>query len=566
MELQYSCRTHDDPWLFINELGGEWCLLCDETAFGPGYGCEECVSYMHKSCAELPQELQHPSHPKHPLHLILLQIPPNECDGCREKKITSKYNCPDCELNLCVKCISLPLTQNTHLHDHPLTLAHKLTTSFICDDCGKEGKGMFYFCAQCSFLVHLHCISLPLIRPQLIIEAEIHNHPLTLVPKSTSFICDACGKEGGGRFYFCATCFFISHLDCAFLPSIVKVIRHNHPLDLTYSLSTNRSGRKVCKLCVSKDDLDHGVYYCSSCDFVAHLHCATSKEDRDETFVPKSIYEESIESSSGIMEREDLGLDEPMDSLAFVVKKNKVGVVGSEIAEEIKHFSHEHDLKLTDRLGINKNCNACMRSIFPPFYTCAQCGFFLHKACVELPRKIRHPLHQHPLILYPKTATIGLFICKTCFRLCSGFTYNCKKCEFGIDVQCSLIPDTITHASHEHQLILSRSSDAKKCSCCDSDKGFKFCCADCEFTLDFECLTLPQTIKYEQHEHPFTLCYSPEDESGEYYCDICEEERDSKRWYYYCADCIYPAHPDCILGKFLNSPSLNSLMLLQVST
>ncbi|XP_035551490.1 uncharacterized protein LOC118349848 [Juglans regia] len=199
---------------------------------------------------------------------------------------------------------------------------------------------------------------------------------------------------------------FVSHLDCACLPSIVKVTRHNHPLNLTYSLSTNRSGRKVCKLCVSRVDMDYGVYYCPSCDFVAHLHCATSKEDRDETFVPKSKDEESIESSSSI---EDLGLDESIDSLAFVVKKIKLGVEGSEIAEEIKHFSHEHDLKLTDKVGINKKCNACMRSIFPPFYICAQCGFFLHKACVELPRKIRHPLHQHPLILRPKETIHGFY-------------------------------------------------------------------------------------------------------------------------------------------------------------
>ncbi|XP_041020066.1 uncharacterized protein LOC121261664 [Juglans microcarpa x Juglans regia] len=310
--------------------------------------------------------------------------------------------------------------------------------------------------------------------------------------------------------------------------------------------------------------MDHGVYYCSSCDFAAHLHCATSKEDRDETFVLKSKDEESIESSSSIIEHEDLGLDESIDSLAFVVKKIKLGVEGSEIMEEIKYFSHEHELKLTNKLGINKKCNACMRSIFPPFYNCAQCGFFLHKACVELPRKIRHPLHQHPLILLPTNSRFAA--CKTCCRPCIGFTYNCEKCKFDIDVQCSLIPDTITHPSHEHQLILSRSSDAKKCSCCDSDKGFKFCCADCEFTLDFECLTLPNTIKYEQHVHPFTLCYSPEDESDEYYCDICEKERDPKRWYYYCADCIFPAHPACILGIFLNAPCLNYLSELSIST
>uniref|UniRef100_A0A2N9FDZ5 Phorbol-ester/DAG-type domain-containing protein n=1 Tax=Fagus sylvatica TaxID=28930 RepID=A0A2N9FDZ5_FAGSY len=72
----------------------------------------------------------------------------------------------------------------------------------------------------------------------------------------------------------------------------------------------------------------------------------------------------------------------------------------------------------------------------------------------------------------------------------------------------------------------------------------------CEFALDFKCATLPLTTRYKQHEHPFTLYCTPEDDSGEYYCDICEEERDPKHWFYYCADCNYPAHLQCILGKY----------------
>jgi hypothetical protein len=40
-----------------------------------------------------------------------------------------------------------------------------------------------------------------------------------------------------------------------------------------------------------------------------------------------------------------------------------------------------------------------------------------------------------------------------------------------------------------------------------------------------------------------------EDDSGEYYCDIYEEERDPKHWFYYCEDCSYPAHVVCILGN-----------------
>uniref|UniRef100_A0A2N9J523 Phorbol-ester/DAG-type domain-containing protein n=2 Tax=Fagus sylvatica TaxID=28930 RepID=A0A2N9J523_FAGSY len=83
-------------------------------------------------------------------------------------------------------------------------------------------------------------------------------------------------------------------------------------------------------------------------------------------------------------------------------------------------------------------------------------------------------------------------------------------------------------------------------------KNEVFRCTTCEFALNFKCATLPLTTRYEQHEHPFILSYTAEDNSGEYYCDICEEERDPNHWFYYCAECSYPAHPKCIIGKYPN--------------
>uniref|UniRef100_A0A7N2RCD1 DC1 domain-containing protein n=1 Tax=Quercus lobata TaxID=97700 RepID=A0A7N2RCD1_QUELO len=67
--------------------------------------------------------------------------------------------------------------------------------------------------------------------------------------------------------------------------------------------------------------------------------------------------------------------------------------------------------------------------------------------------------------------------------------------------------------------------------------------------LDFKYATLPQIRRYKQHKHSFTLCYTIEYDFEEYYCDIREEERDPKYWFYYCTNCNYPAHPKCILSK-----------------
>jgi hypothetical protein len=280
------------------------------------------------------------------------------------------------------------------------------------------------------------------------------------------------------------------------------------------------------------------VYYCSACDFVTHPGCGANELLWDETFVPESKDMEPIESTS-TLKCED----------SYVVKKSKLGEDKVEIAVEIKHFCHEHDLKLNDeQLENDKKCDGCMWPIYPPFYTCTPCRFFLHKSCVELPRKKSHPLHRHSLILLPKTPYVGKNVgCDACERMCNGFVYHCDKCNFDLDVHCSLMPDIFNHEGHEHRLILFSVSNSEKCSSCDS-KGKIFRCAHCEFTLNFKCATLPLMTKYRPHEQSFTLCYKVEDDpDDEYYCDICEEPRDPKHWFYYCADLEFPAHPNCIL-------------------
>ena len=144
------------------------------------------------------------------------------------------------------------------------------------------------------------------------------------------------------------------------------------------------TGVQTCALpiCVKKVDIKYGIYYCSSCDYVAHLDCATNKEGRDERFMRESKDKDPIESTT-MMKDEELGLDE----LCYTVTKTKVGEDKVEIPIEIKHWFHEHYLELTNKVENYKICDGCIRPIFPPFYSCGQCNFFLYKSCTELPRK-----------------------------------------------------------------------------------------------------------------------------------------------------------------------------------
>ena len=478
MEVQHFCHEH--PLVcYEMKTKGFFCYLCGEKILGSSYRCIKCIRFcLHKSCFELSRELHHPLHRKH--HIILTKDRP---------------------YGFCLKC------------NHCKEFLDRSYSFFY-----RMSKSSFYYrCLSCEFYLHLRCASLPPLLHTM--EVEIHDHSLTLLRKLITFTCDACGKEGKDTPYLCLTCAFCVHPICASLHRTVKHVRHQHTLNLTYSLQF-QPGYQICLLCVEKVDTNYGFYYCSSCTFVAHLSCAADGDIEDNINVLKDEDKESIEPITALRYRNP----ESVDSVSYVVKKKIMGEEGIEITAEIKHFSHQHELTLTHELKNSDKYDACKRPILTLFYNCTQCRFVLHKFCAELPRKKWHPLHKHLLTLsknpYGSDSTAS---CNACARSGIEFSYNCYKCGFDLDVNCSLTSDRLTHDGHEHPLILSSATGSGKCSVCDS-KGYIFRCADCAFALDFKCVTLPSSARYEQHKHPFTLQYTLEDDSGEYYCDICEEK------------------------------------------
>lgn len=63
---------------------------------------------------------------------------------------------------------------------------------------------------------------------------------------------------------------------------------------------------------------------------------------------------------------------------------------------------------------------------------------------------------------------------------------------------------------------------------------------------------IPYRVKSKSHIHLLTIevCFV-EDNSGENYCDICEEERESKDVVYCCQECqlLFVAHIQCALAS-----------------
>ncbi|KDO64871.1 hypothetical protein CISIN_1g036646mg, partial [Citrus sinensis] len=72
------------------------------------YGCDFCEFYLHKSCMDLPREIQHPFHLIHTLTLDSTDFY-SECRACHKHCRGFIYSCYECNFNLDIACASLQL-------------------------------------------------------------------------------------------------------------------------------------------------------------------------------------------------------------------------------------------------------------------------------------------------------------------------------------------------------------------------------------------------------------------------------------------------------------------------
>ncbi|MBA0635967.1 hypothetical protein Godav_000147 [Gossypium davidsonii] len=240
---------------------------------------------------------------------------------------------------------------------------------------------------------------------------------------------------------------------------------------------------------------------------------------------------------------------ELLNNSAFdVIKEAKLGdnIV---IPTEIKHLSHPHNLIFSNDVKDGKYCDGCVLFILTSFYHCAQCDFFLHKSCAELPRKMydwRHR-HQRPLTLKLHAD----FFCSLCVFLFNNcFSYDCNVCEDRDCVRCIQFSDTPTCQGHEHRLFIYDKYEGQ-CNGCGNNLEYAYACKECNFALEYNCLMLPDKIQHKCDEHPLMLTYVEDNIYSKYhYCDICERRRNASRWFYRCEICDNSVHKDCVLNAY----------------
>ncbi|XWS75453.1 hypothetical protein CRYUN_Cryun01aG0089200 [Craigia yunnanensis] len=242
-----------------------------------------------------------------------------------------------------------------------------------------------------------------------------------------------------------------------------------------------------------------------------------------------------------------------------------------------RHFSHGEPLalfkyrKTTQQYELD--CSWCDNRLSGMSYGCFKggpfgCKFFLHESCIsKISKRLLHSFHpSHYLYVQYCERNYG-FSCNACKSSISSFNltsyYTCHECSFYLHISCARLQPTLKHKCHKHFLTyFSRSThwwikERFNCRACGHDCNAKenkersfYHCVQRNFNIHFRCLPSPPIAKHRYHRHFLILRDGIiEDDSGEYYCDICEEERNPKHHIYYCNKCKYIAHVECVLKE-----------------
>ncbi|TYG51625.1 hypothetical protein ES288_D10G273800v1 [Gossypium darwinii] len=471
------------------ELEETNCFACRKPLLDSPFISFDSRFHLHKKCLDLPIEVNHLFHSQHPLVLQFnsQRLPCQICQITQPRGLA--YCCSPCEFTLHIACVERPTTLDLPCHrEHSLILQLNLK-SLLCQICHEtRDLSPAYYCSACKFGLHVQCVS-----PAPIIKGEIHEHPFTLFWRQVPFICDTCGTSGDCISYICSPCGLIVHEKCI----------------------------SNCRIYYEEVNSKHGCCCCSDCNYIVHTNCGI------EDYRWYQIFDDGSEETG-----------ELLNNSAFdVIKEAKLGE-NDVITTEIKHLSHPHNLIFSNDVKDDKYCDGCVLFISTSFYRCAQCDFFLHKSCAELPKKMYdwHHIHQLPLTLNLHAD----FLCGDCvleFNNC--FSYDCNVCENRICVPW-----------HEHCLFPYEKYEGQ-CNGCGRNLEYAYACKECNFAVEYGCLTLSDKIKHKGDEHPLKLTYGEDNIYSKYhYCDICERRRNPSHWFYRCAICDNSAHKDCVIDAY----------------
>ncbi|XAR70493.1 hypothetical protein NMG60_11027360 [Bertholletia excelsa] len=229
---------------------------------------------------------------------------------------------------------------------------------------------------------------------------------------------------------------------------------------------------------------------------------------------------------------------------------------------EIQHFSHDHPLALQETESLPPAyCSGCELPISAPFYGCAKCYFFLHKACTELPTELNqlhifHPVHLLTLLPQPPD-NLTSFKCYVCGKTRRGFTYHCSPCQFDLCINCILlIPPSedkeypeFRDPTHEHPFILCPKKREFQLPCIGCNQPIEddslYLCPICLLFFHKSCADPSRELNHPFHpQHALTLLYyTPDGNLVSFRCKACG--RNGCNRVFHCAKCNFNMHVTC---------------------
>ncbi|XVF42334.1 hypothetical protein PTKIN_Ptkin01aG0353100 [Pterospermum kingtungense] len=313
MEFKHFLHPeHNLSFIEVDEKNdGVCCYGCLDIIHGPAYVCRSPgheYFVMHKSCAELPPQIQGDDFHPHPLRFLHFEV--IVCDECAKLWAgTISYRCMYCAFNLDFRCAvsisndyyKLPnrealhegrrikTTINHFSHNHQLTSCKfpLLTTWFgvgvfrsswgsgkwpKCMACKQQlHDTLIYTCIPCRFALHESCVN---DIPKQVLHSPFHPQHI-LVPRSISFYkgsshgCSACREKIEGISFYCNQCDAYLHVCCAKYRT--RAIKHNcHPHHLLH-LGKSIMSEISCKAC--QKDCGDSFFSCMKCEFYIHVEC-----------------------------------------------------------------------------------------------------------------------------------------------------------------------------------------------------------------------------------------------------------------------------------------------------
>ncbi|MBA0808885.1 hypothetical protein Gohar_024588 [Gossypium harknessii] len=602
LEFSHHPLHWEHPFLVLQAgSGGSSCVLCQESGKNFIYRCPSCDFTLDFKCALL-SHAQKFLEFKYNLHLhplLFIEDHKDElkklvCSTCEEPLLDSIYVCIDCRFYIHKKCAQLPTEINHPCHRlHPLKLESH-NKSVFCKLCQAKHSGHFYCCPPCNLDIHIQCVW-----PHPIIENRTrHEHPFNLFWRQGSFICDACGSEGNNLCYICSICHLQVHKKCTSLPRVIKISRHNHFVFHKYLKQEAKIEKQECMICHHDVKMEYGCYCClkDDCNYFVHVNCAT--EDTNLYYIvdsenPDELVEKPIESAiTCVIEVNEHGDATKIEHVSHEhclvlgdmteddVDKHCDGctlsILGSfysclqcnfflhkscaDIPMKKHHWFDIHLLNLETNCIFQ--CDICLKQCCGFVYNCDECEFSFCLKCAMIPDTLDYLSHEHPLFWDSKYKGK----CHACgLGVYDG--YRCKSCKYAVHFECITLPNVVRHKCDKHFLKLTYRDESDYpeqhyCDICeerrDPNKWF-YCCSICDTSVHRGCvlgkypfIKAGKTYRYEGHSHPLTFVRK------KYHyleCAICGE---------FCEDlalecdiCSYIVHWNCISPFF----SLNFISL-----